>query len=1662
MPTSIVNRNRPDSSKQPDPRRDGGKDAKYPGVRAAVDGNTAVILCERESTDGAGAYPITPSTQMGEYWAENAAAGHLNIAGRPLIFIEPEGEHAAAAVTAGLSMTGLRAANFSSGQGIAYMHESLYAAVGKRLTYVLNIGARAMTKSTLNVHAGHDDYHCIDDTGFFQLFAKNAQHAADLNIIAHRIAELSLTPGALAQDGFLTTHLIESMLVPERELIAEYLGRPDDVIETPTAAQRILFGERRRRIPELWDVDNPVMAGLVQNQDSYMQSVAAQRPYFFDHIPELAKRAFEEFAALSGRSYDRVMTWRCEDADYLIVGQGSVIPSAEVVADYLRESRGLKVGVVDMVMFRPFPSDLISKLLKGRKGVVVLERLDQPLAVDLPLVREIRATISRSVERGFGDGSAYPHLTAYRSQADVPPIYSGSFGMGSRDLQPEGIIGAVENMLDGGAKKKFFYLSIDFLRDKAVTPKQELWQQEIESGYPRVRELAVKGSENPNLMPKGSITVRFHSVGGWGAITTGKNLAITLFDLLGYHIKANPKYGSEKKGQPTTYYLSAAPEPIRINCEYYYVDTVLSPDPNVFGHTNALAGLKEGGCLIIQSDLPSPEAIWKSFPPAYRRIMVDKKIRVYALDAFQIARDEATDPDLQLRMQGIAFQGAFFAVSGVKEQAGLDEKTLLDAIRTQLDHKFGGKGARIVEENMRVVKRGYSEVRAVPHGDVTEKAGTPVAPAHAEPALPVMLKREPVSESRMADVHRFWEQTGSFYARGMGNDNLTDPFIGLGVMPAVSALFRDMTGIRFHHPEWVPENCTACGNCYTVCPDTAIPGLVNEVGQIFDTVVKRIRRRGHEIVHLPKAVRQVESILRQNLAEARLEDDVQEMIRYAVEKAGEQAEESIRDAVKAELALFLEHWNGFQFALTRPYWTNQEKDKPGSGGLLSITVNPYTCKGCMECVEVCDDDALRPVPQTPDSIERLRDHWDLWLELPTTPEKYQRIDDLEEGIGALETLLLDKSNYLAFTSGDGACLGCGEKTSMHLFVSTVEALMQPRIKRHVEKLDGLIASLEEKVRLKLVGKLDIGDPRAVEAAIQSIGAHEDFTLGSLSRHVEGRTGGEPIDPEWIRRVSGLIGKLKLLRDRYAGGTSGRGRARMGMINATGCTSVWGSTYPFNPYPFPWTNHLFQDAPSVAMGIFEGHMAKMAEGFRAVRQAELELTDSFDPKQHGEFLTYFNWQQFTDEEWELCPPVVATGGDGAMYDIGFQNLSRLMASGKPIKVFVLDTQVYSNTGGQACTSGFVGQISDMAQYGKAIKGKEEIRKEIGLVAMAHRTTYVLQSTIAHPAHMIEGFIKGLKARRPALFNLYAACQPEHGIGDDQSSERSRIAVESRAYPLFRYDPDAGVTPAECFDLEGNPALDADWPTYTLRYVEGGREKTEEVPMTFADFAVGEVRFRKHFRIAPPDTWNEDMVPLHEFLQMDPSDREGRYPFIWSVDKKQRLSRLMVAEPMVRSCEDRRDFWTMLRALAGVATAEQPSREQIAAEVRADVVGRIAQGLLAMVGGQGAAATAVALTAAPAAVPGAVAAPQGGAVAGGMAPWIDSAECTACDECIKINGKMFAYDGSKKAFIKDPDAGPYKDLVKAAERCTARVIHPGLPRNPSEKDLDKLVKRAEKYN
>ena len=1675
----------------------------FPGVLQALDGGSAVVAMETAASEAAGAYPITPSTQMGEGWAVAVAEGKLNVNGRRLLFFEPEGEHAAAAVTAGMSMSGLRATNFSSGQGIAYMHESLYAAVGKRLTYVLNVAARAMTKHALNVHAGHDDYHAVDDTGFFQLFAKDVQECADLNLIAHRIAELSLNPGIIAQDGFLTSHVIESLHLPERELVKQYLGDPADLIDAPTPAQRLVFGNQRRRIPESFDLDYPAMLGVVQNQDSYAQGVAAQRPFYFDHIADLTDRAFSEYAALTGRKYSRATGYKTEDAEWVIVGQGSVVSNAEAVADYLRSSRGLKVGVVNLTMFRPFPADMLAWLLAGKKGVVVMERTDQPLAVDPPLLREIRAAMSKAVENGRVTSSSslpYDGVPSIRPER-VPDFFSACFGLGSRDLQPGDIIAAVENMLPGAKRTRQVYIGIDFVREGTRIPKLQIWQEKLVESYPRLSELAVHSTSDVNLLPNGSTALRIHSVGGWGAITMGKNLAMTAFELFGLHIKANPKYGSEKKGQPTTFYAVFAHEPIRLNCELKHVDIVLSPDPNVFRHSDPLDGLAEGGVFVIQSDL-SAESFWQTLPAKARHTIRERKIKLYVLDAFDIARKEASDAELRFRMQGAAFMGAFFATSPLLAREGLSEKSVFEGIRKQLTKKFKSKGEQVVEDNLRVIRRGFDEVRAVEPGqdNIADEPGK-------VPQMPMLLD-SPDAEQGPGNPGRFWEQVCSLCQ--MGQDGIADPFAAISAIPAATGAVRDMSGVRLEVPSFIAEKCTGCGQCWTQCPDSAIPGLVNSVEDVVNAAIDASVNglRMERIRPIAKHwAREARKLIDQNPA-APVAEVWTTSYRTVTDKLGWDADR--KAAAEPEFVAANARLTQFPLARTKPFYDAVEAKQKGMGGLLSITVNPEACKGCNLCVAVCPDGALETVKQEEKGLEQLRSNWSMWERLPDTNDRYINVSDVDEGIGVLSSLLLKKDTYRSMVGGDGACMGCGEKTAVHLIVSAVSASMQPHVTKQVAKLNSLIATLDQQAREILASGADLDAAAAAKGAVAV--PVDDAKAGKL------------------RVINSTLHDLRDLKWRYEEGPSGNGRAVLGMANSTGCSSVWGSTYPYNPYPFPWVNHLFQDSPSIAIGLFEAHMRKMADNFGAVRRAELLASGSYNAAKDEDLLRSLDWKQFTDEEFALCPPIISMGGDGAMLDIGFQNLSRLLASGKPIRVVVLDTQVYSNTGGQACTSGFTGQVADMSAYGKSQHGKTEVRKEVALIAIAHRGVYVHQTSQAAASHLISGVLKGLHKRRPVLINVYTPCPVEHGLADDWSQHAARLALESRAFPFLTYDPDAGPSFADCLSLDGNPSPDDVWPTYALKYVaEDGSEQTMELPVTIADWAATEVRFKQHFSELSSAENGDDFVLFHEFVRGSEEDREGKTPFIWALDNDRKLRRLKVSLEMVALAEERQQFWSQLRQLAGleipqvihdaVVSETESDFEQRANELRAEyeakiaelraslptqIARRLAEGLirsagssaavadllssLPMVGtpsgnGNGVAAKAVPAIASPAPVTPAPApaVPQTATVAPAAAPvaasaptavadddaivleaYIDSERCTTCNECTNLNNKMFSYNADKQAYVKDASAGTFQQLVIAAERCPVSIIHPGSPLNPKEKDLAKWVKRAEKFN
>ena len=316
--------------------------ARYPGIRVTANGNQLVSYhTETRIADAGVFYPITPSTEGGELFQQAYAEGKLNVFGSNTIAIETEGEHAAQGGAIAHSVCGKRVVNFTSGQGVVYGVEQYYHAPGKASTMVLEVGARALTKHALNVHCGHDDIYGALDTGWIMLFGKDAQQAADQALILRRVTELSLTPGMNIMDGFLTTHLERTFYKHESELIREFLGAPDDIIDCPTAAQRTLFGPTRRRVPKMMDLANPILLGPVQNQEHYMQGIVARRNNFAEPILAFLEDAYKDFAELTGRRYGLVTEYKTADADTVFVSLGSAAENIEAAVDYLRQTRRL-------------------------------------------------------------------------------------------------------------------------------------------------------------------------------------------------------------------------------------------------------------------------------------------------------------------------------------------------------------------------------------------------------------------------------------------------------------------------------------------------------------------------------------------------------------------------------------------------------------------------------------------------------------------------------------------------------------------------------------------------------------------------------------------------------------------------------------------------------------------------------------------------------------------------------------------------------------------------------------------------------------------------------------------------------------------------------------------------------------------------------------------------------------------------------------------------------------------------------------------------------------------------------------------------------------------------------------------------------------------------
>ncbi|MBI4194800.1 MAG: hypothetical protein HY526_06935 [Betaproteobacteria bacterium] len=459
-----------------------------------------------------------------------------------------------------------------------------------------------------------------------------------------------------------------------------------------------------------------------------------------------------------------------------------------------------------------------------------------------------------------------------------------------------------------------------------------------------------------------------------------------------------------------------------------------------------------------------------------------------------------------------------------------------------------------------------------------------------------------------------------------------------------------------------------------------------------------------------------------------------------------------------------------------------------------------------------------------------------------------------------------------------------------------------------------------------------------------------------------------------------------------------------------------------PYAFEFDNC------AAALDAFRERQPKMIELAKALAIGELETEGHYLESKHNLFFEEFGENALGADDLALFPDYLVCVRAGRMHAEGHAELMSLLATGLPVKIML--------------------QCDDILQESLGSSARLDCgmpSTRLASMATGLNDVYVLQSGASHLVQLAPWILRGLAYAGPALFSVYSGAVPAvNGIAPYLVSA---AAVESRAFPVFVYDPSAGPDWASRFALDANPQPERDCPTYALDFEgEEHQRLSEQLAFTFADFAACDPRHARHLARVPRAKWNGNMLPAAECIARDAQGMSEDVPFLLMADGDHRLHRVIVDDKLMLEARRCAKMWRSIQELGGVHNSH--AEKLLARERKAWEEKRGAE------------------AAAPAAPLPAAAAPAPAPVESAPEPQSDEAHietprCTSCDECTQINNAMFAYDANKQAYIANIEAGTYRQLVEAAESCQVSIIHPGKPRNPNEPGIDELLKRAEPF-
>ncbi len=703
-----------------------------------MDGNSAVAHVSYAFTDVAAIYPITPSSVMADLTDKFSAQGAKNLFGRQVQVTEMQSEGGASGAVHGSLAAGALTTTYTASQGLLLMIPNMYKMAGELLPGVIHVSARALTSHALSIFGDHSDIYACRQTGYAMLCSNNPQECMDLAAVAHLAAIEGRVPFLHFFDGFRTSHEIQKIEEWDYADLADMLNW--DAVEA----------FRRRAL----NPEHPVTRGTAQNDDIFFQAREACNKYY-DAVPEVVVKYMDKVNAKIGTDYKPFNYYGAEDAEHVIVAMGSVCDCTEEVVDYLNAA-GEKVGLLKVHLYRPFVADyMLRELPKTVKTISVLDRTKEPGSIGEPLYLDVLAAINGSDFAGV-------------------KVYTGRYGLGSKDTTPGDIIAVYRNAESETPKRRF---TIGIVDD--------------------VTNLSLPIVENPDTTPKGTHSCKFWGLGADGTVGANKNSIKIIGDNTDMYAQGYFAYDSKKSGGLTVSHLRFGKTPIKSTYYISKADFVACHNPSYVDKYDIVDDLKEGGSFLLNCPWDTEE-LSERLPGKMKRILAERHINFYTIDGIKIGKEIGLGGRINT-----VLQSAFFKIADI-----IPADKAKELMKAAAKKSYMKKGQAIVDMNYAAIDRGMEDLKKVE------------IPADWANAVDNSVADKAEGNGPLVEyVNEILKPVNAYKGNKLPVSTFMDHVDGTA--PNGSAAY-EKRGIAVDVPEWNPENCIQCNRCAIVCPHAVI------------------------------------------------------------------------------------------------------------------------------------------------------------------------------------------------------------------------------------------------------------------------------------------------------------------------------------------------------------------------------------------------------------------------------------------------------------------------------------------------------------------------------------------------------------------------------------------------------------------------------------------------------------------------------------------------------------------------------------------------------------------------------------------------------------------------------------------------------------------------